>query len=237
MKLADQYLVDVLDTLTEQNMLENTLIIQTSDHGEMGLAHGGLRQKCFNFYEETLNVPLVYSNPRLWSRPKTTQALVSHVDLLPTLASLVNAPASARADWQGVDYSDVVLGKLAPPAQDHVVFTYDDWMVGQASGPYVQPPQHIVSLREHRWKLAEYYDADGHKPSQWEMYDLRSDPLEQTNLADSSYRRTPEQEQQYLRLRSKLARVKLQRLAPLKHTPRPRTIGDPSRKAPVQSLD
>ena len=43
--------------------MDNTLIIQTSDHGEMGMAHGGMRQKNFNFYEETLRVPLVYLQP------------------------------------------------------------------------------------------------------------------------------------------------------------------------------
>ena len=68
--MCDGYLVDVLDTLDAQNLLDNTLVIRTSDHGEMGLAHGGLRQKNFNVYEETLRVPLIYSNPRLWSKPR-----------------------------------------------------------------------------------------------------------------------------------------------------------------------
>ena len=84
-------------------------MIATADHGEMGTAHGGLRQKNFNFYEESTRVPLVYSNPRLFPRPRTSDALVSHVDFLPTLASLVGAPASARSAWQGIDYSDQIL--------------------------------------------------------------------------------------------------------------------------------
>ncbi len=156
MKLIDGYLVDVLDALKARHLLDNTLVIRTADHGEMGLAHGGMRQKCFNAYEETMRVPLIYSNPRLWSKPRTTKAMVSHVDLLPTLASLVRAPARARTRWQGVDYSDVVLSRLAPPPQDYVVFTYDDWQVGQTSPPYVKPPQHIIAVRERSWKIAEY---------------------------------------------------------------------------------
>ena len=75
-------------------------MIRTSDHGEMGLAHGGMRQKNFNVYEESLRVPLVYSNPRLWRKPETSQVMVSHVDFLPTMASLVSAPVSARGRWQ-----------------------------------------------------------------------------------------------------------------------------------------
>ena len=110
-------------------------MIATADHGEMGTAHGGMRQKNFNFYEESTRVPLVYSNPRLFKRPETNHALVSHVDFLPTLASLVGAPASARDSWQGVDYSDQILSRSPRPPQDYTVFTYDDWQSGQAKRP------------------------------------------------------------------------------------------------------
>jgi arylsulfatase A-like enzyme len=237
MKVCDEYVVDVLHTLTAHNLLDNTLVIRTSDHGEMGLAHGGARQKNFNFYEETLRVPLVYSNPRLWSKPATSQVMVSHVDFLPTLATLVNAPPSARGNWQGVDYSDHILQRLAPPPQDYVVFTYDDWQAGQAGGLYVKPPQHIISLRERRWKIAEYYDVNGEVPSQWEMYDLKHDPLERKNLAHRGYRRTPAEQKQYRRLRRKLARVKARRLRPLPDTPQPQTQGSTSKAAPIEALD
>ena len=50
MKSSDDYLVAVLNSLEATGLLEKTLIIRTSDHGEMGLAHGGLRQKNFNVY-------------------------------------------------------------------------------------------------------------------------------------------------------------------------------------------
>jgi choline-sulfatase len=212
MQTVDGYLVDVLDTLTQQGLLENTLVIRTSDHGEMGLAHGGLREKNFNVYEESLRVPLVYSNPTLYPRPRRSDALVSHVDFLPTLASLFGAPASARAHWQGVDYSDIVLGRSSKPPQRYVVFTYDDYQSGQASPPYPTPPNHIVSIRERRWKLAKYYDAAGKVPPQWEMYDLQTDPLERRNIAYKGHRRTAREEREYRRLRRELAAVQKTRL-------------------------
>ena len=109
MRSSDSYLVNVLDKLEETGLFDDTLIVRTADHGEMGLAHGGMRQKNFNFYEEATRVPLVYSNPKLFPKPAQTEALVSHVDFLPTLASLAAAPKSARANWQGVDYSKLVL--------------------------------------------------------------------------------------------------------------------------------
>ena len=210
-------------------------MIRTSDHGEMGLAHGGLRQKNFNVYEETMRVSLVFSNPRLWSKPQTSHVMVSHVDLLPTLASLANAPRSVRDNWQGVDYSDHILERLAPPTQDYVVFTYDDFQAGQSSRPYVKPPQHIVSLRERQWKIAEYYDAKGRVPSQWEMkYDLKRDPLERTNLAHKGHKRTPAQEKQYQRLQRKLARVKKQAPASAARHTRAQDHGEPEPHLPAK---
>ncbi|HSK49257.1 MAG TPA: sulfatase-like hydrolase/transferase, partial [Solirubrobacterales bacterium] len=218
MRSSDNYIVNVLDKLEETGLYDDTLIVRTADHGEMGLTHGGMRQKNFNFYEEATRVPLVYSNPRLFPKPQSTDALVSHVDFLPTLASLAAAPKSARANWQGKDYSELVLRpKAAQPVQDYVVFTYDDFQSGQAKPPYPKPPNHIVSIREGRWKLAKYYDVARKNPvpPQWEMYDLKADPLERTNLAHKGYKRTEAQEKQLQRLKRKLARVEKTRLRPL----------------------
>lgn len=216
---SDQYMVNVLDTLESTGLMENTVVIRTADHGEMGLAHGGLRQKNFNFYEESLRVPLVFSNRGLFPDAMETDALVSHVDFLPTLATLFGAPESARAAWEGVDYAKNVLHpRTARAPQDYVVFTWDDWQAGQTGPAYLPPPNHIVSIREARWKLAEYYDADGNVPSQWEMYDLKHDPLEMVNLCWEGYVRTPEQEAAYRRLRRRLATVQKTRLTPLPTT-------------------
>jgi choline-sulfatase len=219
MKLSDGHLVEVLEALDLLGLTDDTLIIRTADHGEMGLTHGGQRQKNFNFYEESIRVPLVYSNPAMFPGAHTTKALVSHVDFLPTLAGLVEAPASACAAWQGIDYSTLILDPSAKTVQDYTVFTYDDWQSGQTipqddPPPYPTPPNHIVSIREERYKLAEYYAEHGEAESQWEMYDLHTDPLERTNLAYSSYRRNPEQQRQYDRLRAKLQTVKASRLQP-----------------------
>jgi arylsulfatase A-like enzyme len=212
MRSSDASLVQVIRTLRSTGLLDKTLIIRTADHGEMGLAHDGMRQKTFNFYEETMRVPLIYSNPRLFKPPRASSSLVSHVDFLPTIASLFDAPHSARAHWQGVDYSREILNPRAPASQDYIVFTYDDFQSGQKNEPYPKPPNHIVSLREQRWKLAKYYDVAGKTDNQWEMYDLQTDPLETINLAHHGYKRTPQQQAQYERLKAKLARIEKTRL-------------------------
>ncbi|HUB98401.1 MAG TPA: sulfatase-like hydrolase/transferase [Solirubrobacterales bacterium] len=221
MRSSDSYLVNVLDKLEQTGLLDSTLIIRTADHGEMGLTHGGLRQKNFNFYEEAIRVPLVFSNPKLFPRPLETDAMVSHVDFLPTLASLAEAPPSARVKWQGVDYSSLVLDPdPEKTAQDYIVFTYDDFQSGQNTGPYPKPPNHVVSIREGRWKLARYYaiEPDASRPPEWEMYDLKTDPLEKKNLASKGYERSGREEKQFQRLKKKLAAVEKKRLHPRKST-------------------
>ena len=215
LKASDAYLVRALDALAP--FINDTVIVKTSDHGEQGLAHGLLRQKNYNFYEQSINVPLIISNPILFPTAKETTSLGSHVDILPTLASLFAVPKSARAKWNGRDLSPVVYNPTTQ-VQDHVVFTYDDFQSGQSTGPYVKPPNHIVALREERYKIAKYFDPSAevtNVASQWEMYDLLEDPAEETNLAFKLYKRTAVQEKEYQRLRSKLDGVCLHRLAPL----------------------
>ena len=82
-------LVDALGDADDPGSLRSrTVVVRCADHGEMGLSHGGLRQKMFNVYEETINVPLVFSNPRLFPREARTEALGSLVDVLPTMLTL-----------------------------------------------------------------------------------------------------------------------------------------------------
>lgn len=225
MKASDAHLLDMLAALKATSVVaggpslwEETVVIRTADHGEMGMAHGGMRQKNFNMYDESIKVPLVYSNPSLFPKARTSAALVSHVDMLPTLASLVAAPAVPAS---GVDYSAVILG-TKKAVQDYVVFTYDDFQAGQASGPYIPAPQHIVGIREARWKFAKYYSvAPDVAPPEFEMYDLQKDPLETTNLAYRGYTRTPEEQRQFVRLLAKLNKVQAERLQPLPSTTNP----------------
>jgi len=182
---------------TGAQALNNTIIIRTSDHGENGMCHGALRQKTFVAYEETLRVPLIWSNPVLYPTAQTTSALVSHVDLLPTLCSLVNVPNWQSKGFAGVDYSSIVLNPAASPVQDYVLFTFDDIYAGSDAATFpngaVPPPNRIRMIRTGDFKYARYFDGDGNTPEQQEFYDLRPSggdyaalyglPLELRNLS------------------------------------------------------
>ncbi len=68
LKKIDGQIGQVIDALETPRgdrppLAESTWVIRTADHGEMGMAHGGLRQKVYNAYEESIRIPLVFSNP------------------------------------------------------------------------------------------------------------------------------------------------------------------------------
>ena len=169
----------------------------------MGLSHGGLRQKAFNAYEETIRIPLVVSNPVLFPRPVETGALASLVDILPTIASVTGAPLDDEA--RGHDLSPVLAARAAPererlqrtavdlsplteharPAesvQDEIHFTYDDHQAATALQNVPGQPNRIRAIRTPDSKFALYFDPAGTAPPEYEMYDLDHDPLERRNL-------------------------------------------------------
>ncbi|MBW0291098.1 sulfatase [Rhodococcus sp. MH15] len=191
-KVVDEHIGSVLDAIeATPQMLDDTVIVRMSDHGEMGMSHGGLRQKVFNAYEETLRVPLVISNPLLFPEPVRTDALASLIDVMPTLATLAQVPARQSWNFLGTDLTPVIVDAAAYPkspsaqVQDTILFTYDDQNCATPDGQnIVTQPNHIRCIRESRWKYTMYFDPAGVAAPQYELYDLQADPLELNNLAN-----------------------------------------------------
>lgn len=94
--LVDQQIGRILDALEQAGLRDSTLVIFTSDHGDMLGAHGGMHQKWHNAYEETIHVPLIVSNPVLFPSAASTTRLTSHIDLLPTILSLAGTDFSSN---------------------------------------------------------------------------------------------------------------------------------------------
>ena len=193
------------DPGSPDSLRSRTVIVRSSDHGEMGLSHGGLRQKAFNAYEETVRVPLVVSNPVLFPEPATTPALASLIDIVPTIAAITGAEAPAEA--QGSDLTPVLarhskperaalrragasfdrVSKHPAPAdsvQELIHFTYDDHQAGTAMAEAPGQPNRVRCVLDGRRKYAEYLDPEGLEPPEYEMYDLERDPDERRNLVD-----------------------------------------------------
>ncbi len=185
---------------------EDTVIVRFSDHGELAMSHGGLRQKAFNVYEETMRVPLIFSNPGLFPEPVRLPAPGLAVDLVPTLAGLtgVTPPPGLR----GTDLSPLLRDPDSGPVQDEVLFTFDDMHAGTGKVREVVPAAgRIRCIREPRFKYARYFHAEGSFPAEFEMYDLVEDPDELENLAHPEHPRydDPDVVAERERLAAKLA--------------------------------
>lgn len=159
LKLVDGHILRLLEVLQQpkaKQLWNDTVIVRTSDHGEMGLTHGGQRQKWFNVYQESIQVPLIWSNPQMFPEPATSDALVSLVDLLPTLASFCGVKDIGRFGLQGRDYS-ALFTQPNGAVQDHTYFISTDVKAGQAIAQAAFPPNNVAMVRDKHFKYAKYY--------------------------------------------------------------------------------
>jgi choline-sulfatase len=126
-KVVDRAIGRILEALQTSGMADDTLIVFTSDHGDMLGAHGGMPQKWHNAFDESVRVPLLIKGPGVAPRPEGVTTLSSHVDLIPTLLGLAGIdPEQAAAGvaqhhtearpLPGRDLSGVVTGATAADA-------------------------------------------------------------------------------------------------------------------------
>ncbi|NDJ54767.1 MAG: sulfatase-like hydrolase/transferase [Chloroflexi bacterium] len=198
---VDRQIEKVLDALDANGLTENTLIVRTSDHGELGMAHGRLREKFYNAYRESLSVPLIFSNPKLFPEPQTSDSFATLIDILPTLTTIAQVPNPERFQFRGKDLTPI-LANPESEVQDYVHFTYEDDQFSLRGGP----ANCIRALVEKDWKYAVYYDPFKGAPVEYEMYNLKDDPYESLNLAHpSNYQ--PEYAEDRRRLHNRLIEV------------------------------
>jgi arylsulfatase A-like enzyme len=169
-ELIDDQLGRMLDALEATGQRENTIIILTSDHGEMLGDHALLWKGC-RFYEGAVHVPLIISWPAQAQSGLVSDALVELTDLVPTLLDALDLPISKHV--QGRSLLPILKGAADPDHhRDFVRCEYHDTL----DRPYAS---HANMLRTDRYKLVVYH---GHEVG--ELYDLEADPDEFHNLWD-----------------------------------------------------
>ncbi len=178
--LVDRAVGDILQALEESGLADNTIVVFTSEHGDMMGDHGLFEKSVM--YEEAVRVPLLMRVPWLGKEQRLVKGRISQIDLVPTLLDLLDEPipdeleGKSRAgilrgaetltgndvfiEWNGTDARPIrFFANGVPPEEWHRV-----------QGPW----RTIVSAEG--WKL-------NLSPSdQCELYDLNSDPYEQKNL-------------------------------------------------------
>jgi choline-sulfatase len=161
---CDAQLGRLLERLDILGLTENTVVVVTSDHGDM-LGERGLWYKMV-FFERAIRVPLVFAGPGI---PAVRVAEpVSHLDLTPTLTGI----AGGETAHDGRSLLPLLQGQAGAPRE----------VVGQYMGEGYDHP--LIMLRRDRWKFI-HSQAEGSF-----LYDLAADPLERQNIAGSDLGRS-----------------------------------------------
>ncbi len=170
---ADHCIGYMMDQLQKKGLLENTIVVYTSDHGEMDGEHGLFQKFCL--FDPSVKVPLIVSFPGTVPEGVRTDALTEYIGLYPTLCELAGVPLpeqpvlrSFDGSPQGFDcrsFADICLDPSLP-GPETIFSEYD--LRGSV-------PEYML-----RTKKYKYIYNDG---SDEELYNLEEDPGETLNLA------------------------------------------------------
>ncbi len=163
---VDESIGVLLDCLQRLGVLDDTLVIYTSDNGFFLGEHGWYDKRFMD--EPSIRVPLLVRYPREVPASKIDEHIVLNIDFAPTIL-----------DFAGVEIPDEMQGRsLRPLLQGKAP---KDWRVAFYYRYYEYPQPHRVlphyGVRTERYKLVHYPTTD-----EWELFDLQVDPHEIRNL-------------------------------------------------------
>ena len=172
-KSIDDGVGEVLNYLEENGLLENTVVIYTSDQGFYLGEHGWFDKRFM--YEQSLSTPLLIRYPKEIQPGTEINEMVLNLDLAPTF--LDYAGLDKPDDMQGESFRELTTGNKVEGWRDAIYYHYYEY-------PSVHMVKRHYGVRTDRYKLIHfYYDID-----EWEMYDLQEDPNEMNSVYnDPSY--------------------------------------------------
>lgn len=209
---SDDKLGLILDELEANGMLEKTIIVMTSDHGEMQGAHH-LSGKGNNMYEENIHVPMIVYHPERAGGVVNNNALTSHLDLAPTF---LHMSASSRAESviakNGLRGHDLLplVGTTDAGERGSALFAcsllsvLDSDVTSYQEPPLSSDKRGIVRgvVTSDGYKFARYFKPEGfntpydieslYSNNDVEIYDMNGDPEELDNLAGKLRSENPE---------------------------------------------
>ncbi|CFX04874.1 Arylsulfatase [Candidatus Filomicrobium marinum] len=177
---VDKHLGEVMAALETSRFFEDTIVIFTSDHGDLLGSHGGMHQKWYMAYEEALRVPLVIAQPGNAKAQSVTMP-TSHIDIAPTILGLAGVDAEAvrkeiaggftdPLPLVGRDLSPLIRGEAADGLSGPVFFMTDDDpsrgldqknFIGLSYDSVAQPNHVetvITEIDGEVWKYSRYFD-------------------------------------------------------------------------------
>jgi N-acetylglucosamine-6-sulfatase len=163
----DEQFGRILQALDDEGLTENTIVVFSSDHGEMMGSQGRMHKDVW--YDESLLMPFIIRWPAA-IRSGRDDLLLSVPDILPTLLGLMGLGDAAPDDVQGTDYSGALLGREVerPTSALYLNCNYSD------------PAGGLRGLRTHRYTFVADRNGEGERLL---LYDNVTDRYQMTNIA------------------------------------------------------
>lgn len=165
----DDQLAVLLAELDRIGQQDNTIVVFSSDHGDMLWSHGRMKKQ--QPWEESINIPFIVRWPDGLPRGAVVDGLASIVDMTPTLLGL--AGVESPVEMAGLDLSAMLRGSDPGPES---VFLMDIVPVDEAQ---VQGIREWRGVRTARYTYTVHLDHTG-----WMLFDNEVDPYQLTNLID-----------------------------------------------------
>lgn len=165
----DDLFADLLRTLDEHNLAENTIVLFTSDHGDMLGSQAQERKQ--RPWEESVRVPMLWRlPPSLGVQPRRTAATINSEDVMPTILSLCGRPIPSAVE--GLDFSGHLRGGVDPS---------DGATIIRCITPFGEYTRNRGGREFRQVRTARYsYVRDLNGP--WLLFDHERDPYELENL-------------------------------------------------------
>lgn len=166
----DDCMQSLLDTLDEQGLAEDTIVVFSSDHGDMLGSHAQMRKQ--RPWDESIRIPFLLRYPRaLGETGRVLDTPINAPDVMPTLLGLCGIAAPAAV--QGRDWSPLLLGQVPDSTEEAALIScyvpFGEWIRGKGGKEYrgVRTPRYT-------------YVRDLEGP--WLLFDNETDPYQLANL-------------------------------------------------------
>lgn len=162
----DEHIGKILNKLEELELLDNTLIMFTTDHGHFYGQHGLIRKGPFH-YEDAIKVPFISKLPHKVLEGERSEALLSLVDITPTVLDILGIQIPIQ--MTGISQKAVLFGEQVKSR---------DWIM--CENRHERNNLNMRTFVNEQYKITVYQ-----KHNFGDLYDLKNDPFEQNNLWDN----------------------------------------------------
>lgn len=166
--MIDEQVGQIMESLEANGYLENSVVIFTSDHGDCLTDHGHIQK--WTMYDIITRVPMIVWSPQRFPGGKSVDALWQQMDLGPAILELAGAEVPKTLEAQSLLPA---LTDASAPGRDYV-------FAEQAKDGILTGCEFMTMVRGSEWKLVHFLDEP-----HGQLFDLKSDPDELTNLWDS----------------------------------------------------